>query len=67
MAAGPDKTALTVLRQVGDAARFAAEAAPYLRKDIAMAERAARELEVGTGLLGTIVRSGPFVLTQPEN
>jgi len=58
--------ALSMLRQVGDADRFAAAAAPCLRKDVAVVERVAGELGLNTGLLGDIVRSGPFALTGPD-
>jgi 3-hydroxyisobutyrate dehydrogenase-like beta-hydroxyacid dehydrogenase len=59
--------ALDILRQVGDTDRFTAAAAPYLRKDVAVAERVAGDLGLDTGLLGTVVRSGPFALIEPES
>jgi 3-hydroxyisobutyrate dehydrogenase-like beta-hydroxyacid dehydrogenase len=61
-----DSFAVGMLRQVGDADRFAAAAAPYMRKDVAVIEQVAGELGLDTGLLGTVVRTGPFTLTGPE-
>jgi 3-hydroxyisobutyrate dehydrogenase-like beta-hydroxyacid dehydrogenase len=58
--------ALSMLREVGDVDRFAAAAAPYLRKDVALVERVAGELGLDTGLLGDIVRAGPFAMTGPD-
>ena len=59
--------ALGILRELGDGGEFVRVAAPYLRKDVAVAERLAADLGVSTGVLGTVVHSGPFNITQePE-
>jgi 3-hydroxyisobutyrate dehydrogenase-like beta-hydroxyacid dehydrogenase len=54
--------ALTVLQGTGDLATFAALGAPYLRKDVALVEQAARDRGVDLGVLAATVRSGPFDL-----
>lgn len=59
--------ALGVLAQLGDTAVFAERAAPYLRKDVAVVEQVAGELGLDTGLLGDVVRTGPFRLTSTES
>lgn len=42
--------------------RFVELAGPYLRKDVAVVETLAREHGVDLGVLGTVVRDGPFPL-----
>jgi 3-hydroxyisobutyrate dehydrogenase-like beta-hydroxyacid dehydrogenase len=59
--------ALDVMRQRGDPGQFAEGVAHFMRKDVAMVERLARELGLDTGLLGDVVRDGPFALTQPAD
>lgn len=55
--------AIAALRSVGHMRTFAAAAAPYLRKDVAVADTAAADTGLDLGLLGHIVRGGPFELT----
>lgn len=62
-----NSVALSALRERGDAGTFAEGVTRYLRKDVAVAERLVSELGVGTGLLGAIVRDGPFELTESLN
>jgi 3-hydroxyisobutyrate dehydrogenase-like beta-hydroxyacid dehydrogenase len=57
--------ALDVMRQRGDPGQFAEGVAHFMRKDVAVVERLAGELGLATGLLGAIVRDGPFALTEP--
>jgi 3-hydroxyisobutyrate dehydrogenase-like beta-hydroxyacid dehydrogenase len=57
--------AFTVLQGVGgDPVIFASASAPYLRKDVAVVEKALAELGAGTAELGAIVRGGPFQLIE---
>lgn len=56
--------ALGQLRGSGNIRRFAESAAPYLRKDVAAAELLAAGLGAGTGVLGAVVREGPFALSE---
>ena len=58
--------ALGELRRSGNIRQFAERAAPYLRKDVAVVERLAAELGIGTGVLGAVVRDGPFPLSEPD-
>jgi len=54
--------ALTALKSAGSSEEFARLGAPYLRKDVALAEHVSAEHGTDTGLLGSTVRTGPFDL-----
>jgi 3-hydroxyisobutyrate dehydrogenase-like beta-hydroxyacid dehydrogenase len=56
--------ALDTLRSIGDPQVFGRAAAPYLRKDVAVVDKAISDLGLDTNLLGEVVRSGPFPLTE---
>jgi 3-hydroxyisobutyrate dehydrogenase-like beta-hydroxyacid dehydrogenase len=55
--------ALSALRAVGDVEAFAERTAPYLRKDVALAEEVASAVGIDTGQLGDVIRSGRFDLS----
>jgi 3-hydroxyisobutyrate dehydrogenase-like beta-hydroxyacid dehydrogenase len=59
--------ALDVMRQRGDPGQFAEGVAHFMRKDVAVVERLASELGLATGVLGAVVRGGPFALTGPAD
>jgi 3-hydroxyisobutyrate dehydrogenase-like beta-hydroxyacid dehydrogenase len=50
--------AMKHMARAGDIAAFAANAGPYLRKDVRACETTARELSLNLGLLGDVVQRG---------